>query len=183
MLQMTNGKGQIELAKRKKPFNPFSDASRSEFDDLHPEKYASFQSLFGCFRRGWSRQWTRFWRDRTFNPFSDASICFIYPFSLIYSLPINKFLIPMGLYHATYPRCNYRLVFRSHGSTLKLKASHVFINVQLMKRFPDRSYWDSKYYVFKLIKKFETPLAWNRNKHHQVFTDSINNILFILSSF
>jgi len=39
----------------------------------------------------------------------------------------------MDLYHATDPRCNYRLVFRSHGSTLKLKASHLFINVQLVK--------------------------------------------------
>jgi hypothetical protein len=61
----------------------------------------------------------------------------------------------MDLYHATDPRCNYGLVFRSHGSTLKLKASHLFINVQLVKWFPDQSHWDSKYYVFKLIKKFE----------------------------
>jgi len=68
-------------------------------------------------------------------------------------------LIPMDLYHATDPRCNYRPVFRSHGPTLKLKASHLFINVQLVKRFPDRSHWDSKYYVFKLIKNFKTPLA------------------------
>ena len=115
----------------------------------------SFQSLFGCFfsqfleiRQVCIKHLNAFnpFLDasstkvnlpiiiaHTFNPFSDASVCFIYPFSLIYSLPINKFLIPMDLYHATDPRCNYRLVFRSHGSTLKLKASHVFINVQLVK--------------------------------------------------